>query len=89
MLSVAATCSFGAATIPSGEKPARTAPAIEPTWDSLRQYPCPEWFQDAKFGIYAHWGVYSAADGTKNTDWYGRNMYGGNKEMAKAPARIP
>ena len=30
---------------------------------------------DGKFGIYAHWGVYSAVKGSGNTDWYGRNMY--------------
>jgi len=49
--------------------------AFKPEWASLRRYECPEWFRDAKFGIYAHWGVYSAAKGTHNTDWYGRHMY--------------
>lgn len=43
---------------------------FEPNWESLSQYRCPEWFRDAKFGIYAHWGPYSAACGTRNTDWY-------------------
>ena len=46
-----------------------------PTWDSLQAYECPEWFRDAKFGIYAHWGPYSASGGSRNTDWYSRNMY--------------
>lgn len=46
-----------------------------PEWESLRQYRCPDWFRDAKFGIYAHWGPYSAAKGLGNTDWYGRHMY--------------
>ncbi|MDI1335841.1 MAG: alpha-L-fucosidase [Lacunisphaera sp.] len=55
---------------------AATEPAPRtPTWDSLRQYQCPEWFRDAKFGIYAHWSVFSAARGSGATDWYGRNMY--------------
>src|ERR1035438_7410291 len=27
----------------------------KPTWDSLMQYDAPEWYQDAKFGIWAHW----------------------------------
>ena len=27
----------------------------KPTWDSLLQYECPEWFRDAKFGIWNHW----------------------------------
>src|SRR5690348_15791671 len=28
---------------------------FEPTWDSLLQYECPEWYRDAKFGIWNHW----------------------------------
>ena len=28
---------------------------FKPDWDSLKQYQCPEWFRDAKFGIWAHW----------------------------------
>ncbi|MEM9237865.1 MAG: alpha-L-fucosidase [Verrucomicrobiota bacterium] len=51
------------------------AEPFEPTWESLSAYQCPEWFQDAKFGIYAHWGPYSAAEGVTNTDWYSRNLY--------------
>ena len=40
--------------------------------DSLAQYQCPKWFQDAKFGIWAHWGPQSVPmDG----DWYARGMY--------------
>jgi len=31
----------------------------EPTWESLDSRACPEWFQDAKFGIFIHWGIYS------------------------------
>ena len=29
---------------------------FEATWDSLKQYECPQWFRDAKFGMWAHWG---------------------------------
>ena len=29
---------------------------FKPTWESLSQYRVPEWFRDAKFGIWAHWG---------------------------------
>jgi len=54
--------------------PPETA-AFEPTWESLSNYRSPDWFRDAKFGIYAHWGPYSAANGNRNTDWYSRNMY--------------
>ncbi|WP_068473004.1 alpha-L-fucosidase [Saccharicrinis aurantiacus] len=48
---------------------------FEPTWESLQQYECPTWFQDAKFGIYTHWGVYSVPKAEGHSDWYGRNMY--------------
>ena len=45
--------------------------------ESLKQYECPEWFRDAKFGIWAHWGPQAVPmDG----DWYARGMYEpGNK----------
>ena len=36
-----------------------TAQTYEPTWESLDSRPIPEWFTDAKFGIFIHWGVYS------------------------------
>ncbi|MHC4155463.1 MAG: alpha-L-fucosidase [Planctomycetota bacterium] len=45
---------------------------FEPTVESLKAYRCPEWFRDAKFGIYLHWGVYSVAE---RGEWYARNMY--------------
>ncbi|MEU8050593.1 alpha-L-fucosidase [Micromonospora haikouensis] len=45
-----------------------------PTWASVDQHPpAPEWFQDAKFGIYYHWGVYSVP--AFASEWYPRNMY--------------
>ena len=42
------------------------------TRESLRAYEIPEWFRDAKFGIWAHWGPQSAIE---DGDWYARNMY--------------
>jgi alpha-L-fucosidase len=39
---------------------------------SLSKYKAPEWFADAKFGIWAHWGPQSAIE---DGDWYARNMY--------------
>ena len=37
----------------------KTEPIYEPTWESLSTYnEEPEWFKDAKFGIYFHWGPY-------------------------------
>lgn len=46
--------------------------AFEPTIESLQQYECPEWFRDAKLGIYVHWGVYSVPE---RGEWYPRLMY--------------
>jgi len=40
--------------------------------DSLSAYQIPEWFRDAKFGIWSHWGPQSAIE---YGDWYARNMY--------------
>lgn len=42
-------------------------------WDSLSAYREPEWFRDAKFGIFIHWGVYSVP--AFANEWYSRNMY--------------
>jgi len=50
----------------------RAATPFSATRASLREYQVPEWFRDAKFGIWAHWGPQSAAE---NGDWYARNMY--------------
>jgi alpha-L-fucosidase len=45
---------------------------FEPTWNSLRQFQCPDWFRDAKFGIWSHWGPQAVP---MYGDWYARNMY--------------
>jgi alpha-L-fucosidase len=46
---------------------------FQPNWDSLiAGYQAPQWFRDAKFGIWAHWGPQCAAEAG---DWYARNMY--------------
>jgi alpha-L-fucosidase len=44
----------------------------KPTWDSLLQYDTPEWYRDAKFGIWASWSPQCVPE---NGDWYARNMY--------------
>ncbi len=51
----------------------KAAGPFEATWESLAQnYRCPEWFRDAKFGIWAHW---SAQCVPEQGDWYARQMY--------------
>lgn len=49
-----------------------TTVTYEPTWESLAQYKTPEWYQDAKLGIWAHWGPQCQPEAS---DWYARNMY--------------
>ncbi|MEU8203846.1 alpha-L-fucosidase, partial [Streptosporangium sp. NPDC049046] len=60
-----------------GSRPAWAAGApssYTPTWESVDQHPpAPEWFQDAKFGIYYHWGVFSVP--AFANEWYPRTMY--------------
>jgi alpha-L-fucosidase len=46
--------------------------SYSPTWESLQAWKCPEWFKNAKFGIWAHWGPQCQAE---DGDWYARNMY--------------
>jgi alpha-L-fucosidase len=45
---------------------------FQPTWESLSQYEVPEWFKNAKFGIWAHWGPQCQPEAG---DWYARSMY--------------
>lgn len=43
------------------------------TWESLQQYRVPAWYENTKFGIFIHWGVYSVP--AFGSEWYSRNMY--------------
>jgi alpha-L-fucosidase len=51
----------------------RTPKFYEATWASLTKHPYPKWFQDGKFGIYFHWGVYSVP--AYGSEWYPHWMY--------------
>jgi alpha-L-fucosidase len=42
-------------------------------WSSLEKFQTPDWYQDGKFGIFIHWGVYSVP--AFGNEWYPRNMY--------------
>jgi len=60
-----------------GTSHALASAAYEPKWDSLDQRPNPSWFQDAKFGIFIHWGTYSVpAWGAPKSyaEWYWNYM---------------
>jgi alpha-L-fucosidase len=43
-----------------------------PEWESLKRYRCPEWFRDAKLGIWSVWGPECVPE---QGDWYAHNMY--------------
>ncbi|HLJ54161.1 MAG TPA: alpha-L-fucosidase [Chthonomonadaceae bacterium] len=71
-LAIAAALLLAALTIPPATSNQMPDATYQPTMESLKQYKCPEWFRDAKFGIWAHWGPQSVPmDG----DWYARGMY--------------
>jgi len=50
-------------------------------WQSLQKYEVPDWYRDAKFGIFIHWGVYSVP--AFGSEWYPRNMYRPDSEEYK------
>ncbi len=79
---MALTTLMATAQVPEGEQnfkvvintekePVKDGP-FQPTVEGLSGYTCPEWFRDAKFGIWAHWGPQCAPE---DGDWYARNMY--------------
>ena len=45
---------------------------FKPDWRSFKQYECPAWFRDAKFGVWAHWGPQCQPE---DGDWYAQHMY--------------
>src|SRR6516225_8425033 len=77
---LALTRSWGTDTIPPAKPPGMVPKPFTGTRESLTSYRCPDWFRDAKFGIWAHWGPQAVPmDG----DWYARGMYEpGNKHYA-------
>ncbi len=63
----------GAADAYANPKPMNAGP-FQPTWESLRDhYRVPHWFNEAKFGIFIHWGLYSIP--ARINEWYERHMY--------------
>jgi alpha-L-fucosidase len=53
---------------------------FKPTWESLQNYKTPDWFRDAKFGMWAHWGPQCQPEAG---DWYARGMYQENSRQYK------
>jgi len=63
---------------------------FEPTWDSLDARPTPDWYRDAKFGIFIHWGLYSVpAWSPRGTyaEWYWHALEGKDQKGEKKVMR--
>ena len=72
-----AVCAAGLALAASAATPPKGP--FEPTWDSIKEhYRVPLWFQDGKFGVFMHWGLYEVP--AHHNEWYAKHMYG-NPEM--------
>lgn len=56
----------------NGTKESMQTGKFAPDWESLKQYKTPEWFKNAKFGIWAHWGPQCQPE---QGDWYAQAMY--------------
>jgi alpha-L-fucosidase len=71
---------------------AAEAKRYEPTWDSIDSRPTPDWWSDAKFGIFIHWGLYSVpafAPKGEYAEWYWERIgKPGNADPASNDARI-
>ena len=67
-----------AATPDASANGSSSAGLYEPTWSSLLRYQDqgpPEWYKDAKLGIFFHWGVYSVPAYGESGEWYPKFMY--------------
>lgn len=62
------------------------AQTVEPTWQSLNQRPYPQWFSDAKLGIFIHWGLYSVpayAGKEGYGEWFYRGLMTGDADRRR------
>ncbi len=63
-------------SLPGGHAADIPAGPYTDSWESIRDnYHTPEWFEDGKFGIFIHWGVYSVP--AAGSEWYPKHMYNG------------
>ncbi len=82
LLSLAATAAYAASP----------AQRYQPEWNSIDERPTPEWWNEAKFGIFIHWGVYSVpafAPKGEYAEWYWERIgRAGNPDPSSSDARI-
>ena len=73
LLSLAIAVAVALAVLAAPACAADQRPVFEPNWESLNARESPEWFADAKFGIFIHWGVFSVpsvCDTSTYSEWY-------------------
>lgn len=71
--SVLSAAGLGLGALAGGARAAGAAGPFRADWQSLTQgYQAPDWFRDAKFGIWAHWSAQCVPEAG---DWYAREMY--------------
>jgi alpha-L-fucosidase len=82
LLSIVATAAYAASPMQR----------YQPEWDSIDSRPTPEWWTDAKFGVFIHWGVYSVpsfAPKGEYAEWYWERIgRAGNSDPNSSDARI-
>ncbi len=69
----------------------QTTQPYQPNWESLDSRPTPQWWQDAKLGIFIHWGIYSVPSFTRSTDyaeWYWNQLKSGHTEVTQFHNRV-
>ncbi|MBW8860118.1 MAG: alpha-L-fucosidase, partial [Caulobacter sp.] len=69
---IGASTALASDLVPAGFDQIAKGP-FQPTWESIDAgYRTPDWFRDAKFGLWAHWGAQCVPEAG---DWYARGMY--------------
>lgn len=84
-MGIMATLAAGAGTASARDPPEKNhgdvddnEPTYEPTWESLEQHEVPDWYHDAKLGIFIHWGAYSVpgwGEVGEYAEWYPNYMH--------------
>ncbi|MDR3058143.1 MAG: alpha-L-fucosidase [Prevotella sp.] len=64
---------------------------VEPSWESIQERGYPEWFNDAKLGIFIHWGLYSVPSWTKKegySEWAYKGWRDGNSQAVDFAKKV-
>ncbi len=84
-LSVVASMLFASTCVPQTPKPVHPVPAIQDTETAAQRDARMEWFREARFGMFIHWGLYAIPAGV----WDGKKILPNNGEWIMNNATIP